>query len=543
MVRSILYCRCLHYFSTNERLTSHTIDCGRLNDCAVLLPKDDEKDEDKWLYFRNFDNQERLPFVVYADLECILERKDNTEGGGGGDDFVKGAYQRHKPFSVGYYVCSACPELSKYESRRGEDCVSWFVNELYNLAHRAKNVFHTNVAMRPFTPDEWYSFWQTTHCHVCKKPFKEGEQRVRDYCHLSGRYRGAAHSRCNLKYRESYVIPVFFHNLSGYDAHFIIRDVANMFDGKVELLPLTKEKYISFTKTVQDTVIDPFGKNYVKLRFVDSYKFLSTSLEKLISYIDKAKLGITRTQFPSVSADLFDLLTRKGVFPYEYVDSADRLNETSLPPRASFYSSLTGEIVSESDYRHALDVWERFHIKTIGEYSDLYLKTDVLLLADIFENFRDTCIASYGLDPAHYYTLPGYTWDAMLKFTNIRFELLTDVDMLLFVERGVRGGLSQCSNRYADANNKYLPYHDASKSSTYIMYYDINNLYGWAMSEPLPYADFRWIEDANFDVMSVTRDSAVGYILEVDLAYPRELHDVHADLPFCPTRERPPGRR
>ena len=154
-------------------------------------------------------------------------------------------------------------------------------------------------------------------------------------------------------------------------------------------------------------------------------------------------------------------------------------------------------------------------------------------------------IDSYGLDPTYYYTLPGYTWDAMLKYTGIRCELLTDIDMVMFVERGIRGGLSQCSHRYAQANNKYnTSSYDPSKPSTYLMYFDVNNLYGWAMSESLPYGEFQWVDDIErFDVMSVSSDSVVGYILEVDLAYPQNVHDAHADLPFCPNRERPPGKR
>ncbi|XP_071628719.1 uncharacterized protein [Temnothorax longispinosus] len=282
----------------------------------------------------------------------------------------------------------------------------------------------------------------------------------------------------NSNYRDSYVIPVFFHNLSGYDAHFIIKDIANSFEGRIDLLPLTKESYISFTKNVY------------------------------------------------------------------FVDGFDKLLVTELPPREDFYSSLTGETASESDYEHARNVWRCFCVRNLGEYSDLYLKTDVLLLADIFENFCDTCIDTYRLDPAHYYILPGYTWDAMLKYTGVRFELLTDIDMVMFVERGIRGGLSQCSNRYARANNKYMRLHDSSQPSTYLMYFDVNNLYGWAMCEPLPYADFQWVDDAeSLDVMSVKLDSAIGYILEFDFAYPHELHDAHADLPFCPTRDKPPGKR
>ncbi|XP_020297964.1 uncharacterized protein LOC109862346 [Pseudomyrmex gracilis] len=221
----------------------------------------------------------------------------------------------------------------------------------------------------------------------------------------------------------------------------------------------------------------------------------------------------------------------------------DKLLETSLPPREAFYSSLTGDTVTESKYAHATNMWQRFNIDNLGSYSDLYLKTDVLLLADVFKNFRRECLASYGLDLAHFYTLPGYTLDAMLKYTCVTFKLLTDIDMVMYVERGVRGGLSQCSNRYARANNRYARSHDLSEPSSYLMYYDVNNLYGWAMCQPLPYGNFAWVENAyEFNGTTVAADSNVGYILEVDLTYPKELHDAHRDLPFCPTREEPPGK-
>ncbi|XP_024885115.1 uncharacterized protein LOC112463153 [Temnothorax curvispinosus] len=532
--------RCLHYFYTRDKLAAHSVDCGRMNDCAVVLPNE----RDKWLSFDNYDRKERLPFVVYADLECLLERREreNVEGGSRTERY---AYQRHVPFSVGYYLCCTYDDTaSAYRYRRGEDCVSWFVNELRVLARHVKNKFSTNVAMVELTEDEKSEFLLATHCHVCEKPFQPENNRVRDHCHLTGRYRGPAHSRCNLNYRNVYVIPVFFHNLSGYDAHFVVEKIANDFEGGVDLLPLTKESYISFSKTVKETQTDGKRDLYVKLRFVDSYKFLAASIETLASYLNRDKLRITRSEYADLSAEDLDLLTRKGVFPYEYVDGADKLRDTELPPREAFYSSLTDETASESDYEHATRVWRRFRVRDLGEYSDLYLKTDVLLLADIFENFRDACSASYGLDPAHYYTLPGYTWDAMLKYTGVRFELLTDIDMVLFVERGIRGGLSQCSLRYARANNRHVPTHDSSQPTTYLMYYDVNNLYGWAMSESLPYANFQWLDDPdNFDATTVSTDSDVGYILEVDLEYPRDLHDAHADLPLCPTRDKPPGKR
>ncbi|XP_036140462.1 uncharacterized protein LOC118644854 [Monomorium pharaonis] len=526
--------RCLHYFSSCERLQSHTVDCQRMNDCAITLPAED----DKWLNFQNVNHKERVPFIVYADLECVLRKTQHDT------EQASYTYQQHEVFSIGYYVrCSYDDTLSTYRFRRDKDCVAWFTKQLEELAYNVKTRLSTNIPMETLSEEQLEAYHSATRCHICDKPFASDDTRVRDHCHLTGRYRGPAHSLCNLNYRNASYMPIIFHNLSGYDSHFIIKEIATAFKGKTDVLPITKEKYISFTKHVVDTAdkLDPH--NYIKLRFIDSYKFLNTSLEKLASFLGKEKLKIVRSEFLHLSDEDFDLLTRKGVFPYEYVDCVNKLQDTCLPPRESFFSSLTSDTVSESDYMHAENVWKRFSVQTLGEYSDLYLKTDVLLLADIFENFRDKCLESYGLDPAHYYTLPGYTWDAMLKYTKITFELLTDIDMVMFIERGIRGGLSQCSGRYAQANNKYMQTYDPSKPSSYLMYFDVNNLYGWAMCQPLPYGEFQWIEVSNFDINAIAADSPTGYILEVDLEYPRDLHDEHADLSFCPTRDKPPGKR
>ena len=474
---------------------------------------------------------------MYADLECVLQKTEPEKKD------VSYNYQHHQVFSVGYYVhCSYDSTLSYYRFRRDKDCIAWFVEQLQDLARNVHNILLTNRSMK-LTRDDLAKQNSATCCHICEKPFSPGDKRARDHCHLTGRYRGPAHLICNLNYKDTRYIPIVFHNLAGYDAHFIIKEVSNAFEGDINLLPITKEKYISFTKHVFNT-LDRKGKKCIKLRFIDSFKFLNASLDKLASFLSKDKLRITQREYCNLSAENFDLLTRKGVFPYEYIDSFQKLEESRLPPRDLFFSSLTGDTVSEKDYAHAVNVWQRFSIETLGEYSDLYLKTDVLLLADIFENFRDSCIASYGLDPAHYYTIPGLTWDSMLKYTRIKFELLTDIDMVLFIERGIRGGLSQCSGRYAKANNKYMQTYDPSKPSSYLMYYDVNNLYGYAMSQPLPYGEFQWVEDVeNFDVSAIAPDSPIGYILEVDLEYSQNLHDMHTDLPFCPTRDKPPGKR
>ncbi|XP_024871691.1 uncharacterized protein LOC112454486 [Temnothorax curvispinosus] len=354
--------QCLHYFYTRDKLDAHSVDCGQMNDCAIVLPNEN----DKWLSFDNHDRKERLPFVVYADLECLLEqrKRENVEGGARTERY---AYQRHVPFSLGYYLCCTYDDTASAYRCRGEDCVSWFVNEFRVLAHRVKNKFSTNIAMVKLTEDEKSEFRLATHYHVCGKSFQSKDKRVRDHCHLTGRYRGPAHSRCNLKYRNVYVIPVFFHNLSGYDAYFIVEKIANEFESGVDLLPLMKKSY-------------NLSRRPLRRRRRTGDK-IAASIETLASYLNKDKLRITRSEYADLSAEDLDLLTCKGVFPYD---------------------SLTDETASESDYEHATRVWRRFRVRDLGEYSDLYLKTDVLLLADIFENFRDACSASYGLDPAHY---------------------------------------------------------------------------------------------------------------------------------------------
>ncbi|EZA53574.1 hypothetical protein X777_06972 [Ooceraea biroi] len=251
-----------------DRLAAQTVDCRNINDCAIILPSED----DKLLTFRNFKRKERAPFVVYADLECTLEKNEEEEGTANTD-----AYQRHRAFSGGYYVRCAYDESFMYRSHRGEDCVPWFVGELSDLAQCVEAILASNVPMRDLTPGQCEELRDAALCHVCGKPFAAADIRVHDHCYLTGCFRGPAHSTCNLNYKDSHVIPVIFHNLSGYDAHFMIEDVANAFEGGVELLPLTKERYIAFMKNITNTEDKYECRTCVKLRFIDSYKFLSAS--------------------------------------------------------------------------------------------------------------------------------------------------------------------------------------------------------------------------------------------------------------------------
>ncbi|XP_043466577.1 uncharacterized protein LOC122501291 [Leptopilina heterotoma] len=520
--------RCLHYFSSVDRLNAHIENCKKVNECKVTLPKPDKS----LITFKNYKNKEKVPYVIYADCESLLLPADEDV-----DNLSKTeVFQRHKLLSIGYYIkCSYDESLCKYVPcpKNESDPAKWFTEELRQLSEKIDNVFKNPIPMNALTPQEISDFKRATICHICNEKIPASEKKVRDHCHLTGKYRGAAHESCNLNYQDCQTIPVVFHNLSGYDAHFIIHAISTSFEGKIDLLPINKEKYISFTKHVKGSE--------VKFRFIDSLRFMAASLEKLASYLDEYK--IVNSVFASTVTDpeKIKLLTRKGVFPYEYFDSKSKLDETELPPIEKFYSTLYDAGISDDEYAHAQKVWTEFDCQNLYDYVHLYMKTDVLLLADVFENFRKECVKAYGLDPAHYYTTPGLTWDAMLKYTSIGLQLITDIDMIMFVESGIRGGISQCCNRYTIANNRYMENFDDSKDTSYIMYFDANNLYGWAMAQALPYGGFKWVDnvDNSFD-FNVPDDSPVGYILEVDLEYPENLHDTHKDMPFCAENAKPP---
>lgn len=529
--------RCLNYFIDIERLTNHTYNCEKQNECTIEMPSLDKK----ILKFESFSKQLQVPFVLYADLESIL--KEPTEQFSKSVNSV--AYQEHAACSIGYFFnCSYDMTKSFYKSKRGPDCIDWFVDQLHDIANFIEDTLNTVVPIE-MTVEAENDFKNADHCHICaeKYTFKADETRVRDHSHLTGKYRGSAHVNCNLHYQETRHIPVVFHNLSKYDAHFLVKRLATLQGGSISILPLNDELYISFTKVFPAQHSN--FKKCIKFRFIDSFRFMASSLNSLSALLPSEKKKILHNEYKHYELNQILMLERKGVFCYDYVDSWEKLEDTVLPEIKYFFSKLTESNISTEQYEHAKKVWKAFNINNLGEYIDLYMKTDILLLADVFENFRYTCFNIYKLDPAHYFTAPGFSFDAMLKYTKTKIELFVDIDMLLFIERGVRGGISQCSHRYGSANNKYMNDYDEAKETKYLIYLDANNLYGYSMMQLLPISDFEWCED-DFNaesILNLADDAPKGYIFEVDLEYPTELHDTHKDYPLCCEKMLVPGTK
>ena len=477
----------------------------------------------------------KLPFVICADLECLLEKMSTCINNPNESSTTK--INKHTPSGYSIFTsCSFDKSKNKLNYYRGKDCIKKFCKDLKEHATRIIN--HEKKKIIPLTKEEKINYNDQKVCYICKKEFDtihKKHYKVRDHCHYTGKYRGPAHNICNLRYKAAKEIPVVFHNGSTYDYHFITRELVKKFEGNFDCLGENTEKYITFSVPLKNKIENKNLEITYKIKFIDSFRFMSSSLSKLVDNLSegihnnkcadcKSNLDYIKTKneklilkcynckqryrkkfnkelikrfastFEFCNNDTtgsssserineFVLLLRKGVYPYEYADTWEKFSEISLPSKKDVYSTLNMEDISDIDYRHANNVFKVFKLENLGDYHDLYVKSDTLLLADVFNNFRDMCLKEYELDPAPFLSLLRLAWQACLKKTNIELELLTDYDMLLMVEEGIKGGICHSIHRYAKANNRYMKNYNNNEESSYIQYLDAKNLYGWTMSK------------------------------------------------------------
>ena len=374
---------CQHGFQSEKLLNSHLIKGCVANDIQqTKMPK-----EGTTMKFEKHFKKLKAPFVMYGDFECLTT--ETSEG-------IKGTYQNHKPSGDMLNLVNAYSGEMKPFLYRGEDCIDKFCETLNNI--------RDDVMEQVKNSKDIDKHLEAKKCFLCNGTFDnrvEAKKKVADHCHFTGLYRGAAHMKCNIDYCfKKYHIPVFFHNLKNYDAHLIISNLEKLNTKKeqISVIAQNSEKFITFSLN--------------RLEFKDSFSFLSSSLDKLVKltkYEDNKLRDNWQEHFKysfkgkyiKNEKDLF-LLTEKGVYPYDYCNGFNKFNDTELPEKKHFYSRLSEEDISDADYERAKLIWKHFNIKNLGEYHDLYLETDVLLLTDVYENFKKQCLTDYELDPAHY---------------------------------------------------------------------------------------------------------------------------------------------
>ncbi len=358
-------------------------------------------------------------------------------------------------------------------------------------------------------------------------PISEYQPPVRDHCHYTGRYLGAAHNECNLLRRTQTQIPVYFHNFTGYDSHFIIQALQKCdtsFIRKLDGLASNSERFRTLTIN--------------NLLFCDSMSFMNSSIDRLVETLKASQhtFPLVKDFYKQWGSDKIELLLRKGVFPYDLLTSLTQFEAlTEFPPRSDFYSKLKEDTISQADWEHGKQVFEAFDCRTMVDYLMLYNTLDVVLLAECLTNFRQVCFEAFKLDICQYISLPSYAFDVMLRSTGAKVDFLPSTDMFLHLEKSVRGGVSYASTRYAERK----------EGEQVLLYGDATNLYGKAQTSYLPYSDYKYLSAEEIEgkdwhnfILEQEDEQEVGFILEVDLEIPKELHAKLDAFPPAPERRK-----
>ncbi|XP_039284341.1 uncharacterized protein LOC120351379 isoform X1 [Nilaparvata lugens] len=547
---------CFNKFTTNRHancdgktnLEKHMDLCSTFAIQRTVLPKQGEM-----LKFKNFSYTLKNKYIAFADFESFIvptnngeeldddddENVDDLLGTDIGNSFTRKT-QKHVACGYAFIILDESGEIfygpRVYRATSvGEKIIEQFLDEIIAIGRNCSIDMQQEVPMIELNEEQLLAFNNSTVCFLCNDEFKANEIRIRHHSHTTGHFLGATHKSCNLNAKAPKLLNCFFHNFRGYDSHFIVKALAGRKE-KIDCIANSSEKFLTIT-------ID-------RVRFLDSFQFLSSSLQSLVANLASDTENID-TNF-KVMCKIFNdknqqkLLLRKGVYPYQYITDAEKFEEQQLPAIDSFYSTLSNTALQVDDYEHAQKVWREFNINSLGEYHDLYLLSDCLLLADIFQNFRTVFFTIYKLDVSHFVSLPHFSLNAMLYLTKVRLELISNADMNLLIESGLRGGLSVIPHRHAVANNKYMGanYNPAIENS-FLLYLDCTSLYAHTMiAYKLPESNFRFLSQDEItalgDFTSIHDEAETGYIIEADLSYPVNLHELHNSFPLAPLKDQPP---
>ena len=506
--------RCTRSFKSKDKFQTHYEWCARGKLQIERMPKDK-----LFCYKENGDELSPLR-VIYADIECFIEDGE------------------HKPAAIACYEAwhSNYKNRNKMRVWQGEDCIVKFLNFLVQAAkiQQKRDVALTRKSMT-LSEADLHRFNSCESCPRCSAKFdNENVKKVRDHNHITGEFRSALCSKCNFALRmRRRVLPVIFHNFKGYDSHILIKGgLGQLKDCKLNVIAQTREKFMNMTMKVPVDKTKDNAPVFFDIKFLDSFQFMASALSSLAQNLQTfPETENLKLSYPNLTDAL---IKRKGVFPYAYFDSMSKLDETSLPSIDKFKNDLSGENCSLEDYSHAQLAWSQFNCQTFGDYMIAYLKLDVYLLTDIFQEFRRVALEEDKLDPVHFISLPAMSFRSALKMTKETIHLLQDPEMYNLFERGIRGGLTFVNQHYVKSETE-------GDDHIHLKYYDQNNLYGSALSKPLPHSEFSWVDETQLEyfsnpsnILALADEGDWGYFFEVDLIYPDSIKNKTMDFPLAP---------
>lgn len=455
------YClNCFNTFGSYTSLSQHELICLKQKPVLEVVPNEDEK-----IKFKNYKNQHMQDLVGFLDFECLLKPGENVKCTDCKrvrckcDKSFSELVNHQDPFAYSFVVMNSKNDIIHEKTYIGEDAATNFVDHLMSCwVNWIKNLLRTSKPMK-FTEDNKLAFDRAQHCYLCKKSFKNYSTKQRDHNHFSGQFLGAACLYCNLQRRRPHKLPIFLHNGSKYDFHFIIRALNQKNVGRIKILPYNGEHF----RTIE----------FKGFQFLDSIAFLQASLDQLSDDLSKTNhdYRILKQTYLTQSEGKFDpekfeALIKKSYYPYEYcTDMQTMIDTKKLPNRSKFYSKLKEKTIDRTEHEMAKKVWKLFDCQNLIDYTKIYCKLDTILLAEIFQKFRNDMQRFSSLDPSHYISLPAFAFDSMLKITNCILGLMTDIDMIHLVESSIRGGVSFISNRFLKSEQD---------STSEIVYIDAN---------------------------------------------------------------------
>ena len=524
---------CFLQFHSWEALSTHVAWCHTKAGQIKVLPQ-----EGATLRYEKRHCEILFPWCFVFDFECLQVR---PEAGCSckPEELASCAHKstvltEQRPFAYGLVMVDRYGKICEQIRYVGEDAAEHFFDTVLRLEKKYAQKLEDGFKKLVVTDAVEKAFAEATECYMCEAPFHNDA--VMDHDHLTGEYLGAAHNRCNLLRAEvKGRLCGFAHNFSGYDSHCVMKAIADkkkrekvlMFDGKpvrLQAVPLNTQRF-KILKINNVTLMD-------------SMSFLNDGLDKLVDNLKQSNHPFPLTRQWIADEQQLDLLMRKGCYPYDYMTHMGRLEETRLPPPAAFASPLTGSTTaSEADYAHAQRVWDTFGCRNLRDYSELYVMADCYQLLEAIVELRNTLFEEFRLDLCHFFSLPMMAKEMLLKKTGVEVELLTDPEMIRMVKENIRGGLSYVNQRHFDVEEESA----RRGEPVSICYVDAVNLYGYAMSRPLPIRNFRWLsleEMQDFDALrDVSDESDTGYIVECTLDYPEEFHADHNSFPLAPHRQ------